>query len=524
MAFRSLIDRYENNVRDLYSPPPYAAPEMGQTRYENLREKYEATQDWLYDTNKVNFDPNDVEYNWTKLKRGEVGRNTNLLKAESRSIPILSALEDAKRITKFQFSRKGLLFLAQQALLQTGNTFVSTRVLNPAFLIGNTIPFARMNRNISPITLGGIKIDISRNKELAGKLQQETIDILGPKLSDLVGQGSLKNTAIRTVTSIFGRGFFKKIVSPFNSVKKALSIGRANSDEFGLLNLYRSSNFPILFAKDDSGIPRYIGKEDGLSNLYDNLNSPLTTGYGNMFFGGLRTVIKPEVNGDSQQYDLANLSGPSDRLNLDIEEVPYISRRPAGSARRNPKQPNLYLDEVYSALSSPTDEDDYIITRIKVGKFNMQFRSFISNIQESVNTEMSERNYIGRTERYLAYANTKREVSFTLQLIAMSEDELIATHTRLNYLIGSLFPQNAVQGLLQPPIVYLTVGDLFINQPGYFRNLNITYPYSWEVRNTGRRDGSLQLPHGADVNCSFMVLEKGTVFHQSPFHSIMERY
>lgn len=139
---------------------------------------------------------------------------------------------------------------------------------------------------------------------------------------------------------------------------------------------------------------------------------------------------------------------------------------------------------------------------------------------------MNERNYIGRTERFISYSNTKRELSFTLQLIAMDENELLATHTRINYLIGSLFPVDAVQGLLQPPITFLTIGNLFSNQPGYFKNLSIDYPYSWEVRERGRAGGisSLELPMGANITANFAILEKGTVFHQSPFHGVMEKF
>jgi hypothetical protein len=182
------------------------------------------------------------------------------------------------------------------------------------------------------------------------------------------------------------------------------------------------------------------------------------------------------------------------------------------------------LEDLYAVLSKDTNEDDYIITRIKVGKFNMQFRSFIKDIKENVNSEMNERNYIGRTERFISYTGTKRDLSFTLQLIAMHEDELTATHTRINYLIGSLFPQDAVQGLLQPPIVFLTIGDLFSNQPGYFKSLSIDYPYSWEVRDSGADSSKLQLPMGASISANYVILEKGTVFHQSPFHGVMEKF
>jgi hypothetical protein len=545
MSFKTLLERYETNVQDLYSPPSYTGQQTPNTLYENIKEQYDATQDWLYDTKKVRFDPDDVDYNWTKLKKGSVGTNTTLLKAQQRSLPIIAALDDAKRLAKFQVSGKGLLFLAQQALLQTGNTFASTRVINPLFAVGNSVPFLHLNRSLVPISIGGIKLDLSKSKELTGKLQQETIENLSPFLGNLVGKGSSKNSALRMTQGLFSgglSGIAKKLTSPFKSVKNAISLGRSGSNEFGLMNLYKTSDFPLELIPGD-GNGRYIGKNQVLESLY---NYPVkravglidSTGNDNMFYGGgIRTVVKPEVEGtETPEYEdeILGATGTQDRLNylevVNNQPIPYISRRPTtrrgqvGISSNNTKLPNRKLEDLYTALSRNRNEDDYIITRIRVGKFNMQFRSFIKDIKENVNSEMNERNYIGRTERFISYAGAKREVSFTLQLIAMHQDELMATHTRINYLIGSLFPMDAIQGLLQPPITFLTIGDLFSNQPGYFKSLSIDYPYSWEVRDSGADAANLQLPMGANISANYVILEKGTVFHQSPFHGVMEKF
>jgi hypothetical protein len=546
MSFKTLLERYEQNIKDVYNQPPQYREQLPSgsvaPRYENIKDRYDATQNWLYDTKKVYFDPSDIQYNWTRLKKGNVGQSTTLLKAQSRSLPVLAALDDAKRLAKFQVSGKGLLFLAQQALLQTGNAFTSTRVINPFFVVGNSVPFLHLNRSLVPISIKGIKLDLSRNKELTGKLQQETIDTWGKYLSGrLDSAGKSKNSAIRATEGFFSGGLSsigKKLKSPFKSIRTAISLGRNSSSEFGLENFYSSKNFPI--AQVDGN---YVLKGDRIQELdaqYTSI-SFVGTGNGNMFAGGITEVIKPLSDDNPRKYDDEQLAtgGTADLLNYfpsrrEPTETPYITRSQSGlrstqvglnNASKN-KLPNLKLEDVYSAISKEENVDDYIITRIKVGKFNMQFRSFIKDIKENVTSEMNERNYIGRTERFISYGNTKRDLTFTLQLIAMHEDELLATHTRINYLIGSLFPIDAVQGLLQPPITFLTIGNLFSNQPGYFRNLSIDYPYSWEVRSSGRDGGnaSLELPMGANITANFAILEKGTVFHQSPFHGVMEKF
>jgi hypothetical protein len=544
MAFTTLLERYETAVADLYEQPPaYAPPGAEPSAPVNLKERYRETEAFLYDTKRVNFNPDDVDYNWTKLKKGNVGQSTSLLKAQQRSLPVLAALDDVKRLAKFQVSGKGLLFLAQQALLQTGNAFVSTRVVNPLFVVGNGVPFLHLNRSLVPISIKGIKLDLSKNKELTGKLQQETIDTWGKYLSGrLDSAGKSKNSAIRATEGFFSGGLSgigKKLASPFKSLKNAISLGRNSSSEFGLENFYSTKNFPI--AQVDGN---YVLKGDRIQELDTQYTSiPLVgTGNGNMFAGGITEVIKPLSDDNPREYEDEQLAtgGTADLLNYfpsrrEPTETPYITRSGSGLRRgqaglnqaSKSKLPNLKLEDVYSAISKEENVDDYIITRIKVGKFNLQFRSFIKDIKENVTSEMNERNYIGRTERFISYGNTKRDLSFTLQLIAMHEDELLATHTRINYLIGSLFPVDAVQGLLQPPITFLTIGNLFSNQPGYFKNLSIEYPYSWEVRNSGRRasgNSNLELPMGANITANFAILEKGTVFHQSPFHGVMEKF
>lgn len=326
MAFTTLLERYDSAIVDLYEQPPtYAPPPAPQSGPVSLKERYRESEAFLYDTKRVNFNPDDVEYNWTKLKKGDVGQSTSLLKAQGRSLPILAALEDVKRLAKFQVNNKGLLFLAQQALLQTGNAFVSTRVVNPLFVVGNGAPFLHLNRSLVPLTVAGIDIALSNSKDLAGKLQQETIDTWGNFLSGrLDSAGKSKNSAIRATEGFFSGGLSgigKKLSSPFKSLRNAISLGRNSSNEFGLENLYRSKNFPI--AQVDGN---YVLKGDRISELDSQYTSfPFRgTGNGYMFVGGITEVIKPLNagnvglrDGEATDYSEDELAsgGTSDLLN-----------------------------------------------------------------------------------------------------------------------------------------------------------------------------------------------------------------
>ena len=455
-------------------------------------------------------------------------------------------------MAQFQASGKGLLFLATQALLQTGNTFGITRVINPAFIIGNAAPFFHFRRQLLPVTVLGQ--DGGPSKELVGKVQAETIKNLGGFLTNENNyRGMNKNGANRITSNFFSKNIFKKLKSPVSAVRDAVKLSTGATKSGGLAELYLKSTFPLTYGTRENTFTlrtgAYSGIEGSLESQYGY--SADFTGEHNMFFGGgIRTLNKIDLNSpdnsDLTEYDsqFDNTAAILDALNygtkLDAfnDPVPFIRRdtnqlgtgEVGASVRANNKlPPNEKLSDVYQALADNSGRDDYVITRFKVGEYDVQFRSFIRDIKETVNSQFSEKDYIGRTERFVTYGGAKRDLSFTLQLIAMSQEELLATHSRLNFLIGSLFPTNALHGLLQPPIAYITIGDLFIRQPGYFKSLNIEYPYSWEIRGEGKGDRAsvgweYQLPMGANVSVNFAILEKGTVFHRSPFHAVMERF
>jgi hypothetical protein len=61
--------------------------------------------------------------------------------------PVGSIKRDTERLGKFLVSDKGLLFLASQKLLQTGNEFSQTRTIDKNFIIANIEPFVYSQRS-----------------------------------------------------------------------------------------------------------------------------------------------------------------------------------------------------------------------------------------------------------------------------------------------------------------------------------------------------------------------------------------
>jgi hypothetical protein len=113
------------------------------------------------------------------------------------------------------------------------------------------------------------------------------------------------------------------------------------------------------------------------------------------------------------------------------------------------------------------------------------------------------------------YNSVQREVSFKLDLLAFSKDELNIVWKRLNYLTSFVFPYGFNKGILQPNIVRFTIGNVFIDQPGYVTSFSTNFnetAESWDI--------DAEVPIAATVNMNFMIIEKDTKFADKPFYGI----
>ena len=104
-----------------------------------------------------------------------------------------------------------------------------------------------------------------------------------------------------------------------------------------------------------------------------------------------------------------------------------------------------------------------------------------------------------------------------MKVVALNEGDITTIWEKMNYLKGLVHPQfkefkndtgESVGLGTRPvaPIVYLTIGDMFVNTPGFFKSVNITVPdnTNWETK-----DG-LQFPHVCDVSLDFQYIGKET--------------
>jgi len=168
--------------------------------------------------------------------------------------------------------------------------------------------------------------------------------------------------------------------------------------------------------------------------------------------------------------------------------------------------------------------EDFIKFRIRDavnGKWII-FPALVSGITDNSSQSPTAINYIGRPDSVYVYGTMDRTIGFNLKVVALNKGDIETIWEKVNYLKGLVQPQfkqfftdNEDTKLLNPndintrpvaPIVYLTIGDMFVNTPGFFKSINITVPdnTNWETK-----DG-LQFPHVCDVSLDFQYIGKET--------------
>lgn len=145
----------------------------------------------------------------------------------------------------------------------------------------------------------------------------------------------------------------------------------------------------------------------------------------------------------------------------------------------------------------------------------MVFRSYLKDITDTPNPTWNTVNYVGRGEPFYIYKGFERNLSFTLQVAAMSEEELRPMWQKLNFLYSNTMPDYR-DNVMRAPYMKLTLGDYMFRQPGIIKNLTYTIGNDspWEIALDEPEVGSTlyELPHVMTITMTF-----------SPIHDFLPR-
>ena len=181
------------------------------------------------------------------------------------------------------------------------------------------------------------------------------------------------------------------------------------------------------------------------------------------------------------------------------------------------KVPGSTINDKKETTLDTKGSDDFIKFKIRDavnGKWII-FPALITGITDNSQASYNKIQYIGRPDSVHVYQNFNRNISFSLKVLATNENELGIVWQKVSALKGLTQPSfkpffyenndsRVGEKFTRPtaPYVYLTIGDMFKNTPGYFESVNVTIPEasSWEII-----DGA-QFPHMCDISCTFQYI------------------
>lgn len=473
------------------------------------------------------------------------------IKDDNRAVPVVSIARDTARVSKFLRSSNGLLFIAKQTLLQTGNTFVDTKLYNPASPLLNTVPFLHIRRNIPTKAL---------TTNASGLLQNTTVNDVTSKFiisGKIQSFSSGRRGLIPTIGSIAKTYLATQLKNAVNTIvplPQNYSESRPEYKTFNYVNNTFGNTGPVVFS------PQPLNQRNSIrlsltatttANL-QNMAVRKLTNFVQSVTQKFPSLIRPPIEKLNPPKDIPTfvqaatefrnkqLINAKNRLNSKyFAEQQLYDKGPASSVVEN-------TDSVING-SSPSIKDPYNLTRKVItndenvinynniireqnkdiirftfrdanGENPVHFRALLSSIKESIKTQFNEQQYVGRTERFVTYGGVKRSVNLTFNIAAFSRGELDGVWTKINYLSGLTFPSGVKNGFMVPPLFKITIGSIYDNQPCYIESLDYDF-----LDETITFDINKEVPFAVNVNMQLSILEKRSKFFDSPFYKITEQ-
>lgn len=111
------------------------------------------------------------------------------------------------------------------------------------------------------------------------------------------------------------------------------------------------------------------------------------------------------------------------------------------------------------------------------------FRAYITNIRRNVSAKWDPYQYVGRGESFYVYDGFTETLTVSFVIAASSRDEMKPLYQKLNYLVSSMAPDYSSAGAMRGNISELTIGDLFLQQPGIITSFDMVVDEdsNWEI-------------------------------------------
>jgi hypothetical protein len=240
------------------------------------------------------------------------------------------------------------------------------------------------------------------------------------------------------------------------------------------------------------------------------------------------TVVDESLNQGSQRSYKLPTAGRYDSINtltvLPAKAVVNETEWKKLNLRGWEKPWDAYKDDLIAFLFYDVVNENYI-----------PFRATTKGLVESGNASWEELPFIGRGDKIYSYGGFNRNVTFSFKIVISSIAELAPTWQRINYLTTLIKPANyttekynrITNRFMVPPMVLLTIGDMYKFQPVLIQSVTTTIPddASWETLNEENTLGDNQwnylasyikspnvlygqLPREVEIGINMIILEK----------------
>jgi len=495
-----------------------------------------------------------IKPNDSKLER-------DLIKYDSRTLPVGSLIRDEIRIGKFLASSKGILFNIEQQFLQQHNARLDTRLFNITAIPKSRVPGVNAAR-VAGGSLTNLDLLYSNwierqetsyslrernyNESISNNLGFININFQNLSIANLWANPSVfpyKKSYNDMITSQVGSLTLDKYI-PIQPVLSVTPTNIFRFEEGGndvvLKNFYRdnriyqdSNGIIFEYAKD---IP--IARKPNSSKITSKIEDMIEESVDNSPFP--KNIVDTSIDNDSmaryaalsytQIKDIASDNGSNRRYGSNnyepIVTAPFITKKGTKDLEiyyglGNPGNINLDRSDRTIPLLDTQDKlsmldygeegndlNDLAIFKIFdiYNRKYIRFRSYITGITDNSTPTYDAFKYIGRAIPSYIYTGVERSFNFNLRVVALSRQELKPLYVKLNYLKGLNYPHHTQDNRMISPLVKLTLGDLLKNTPGFFGNINIVWDddFTWELENNS--DDVINVPIGATLNINFTVI------------------
>lgn len=240
----------------------------------------------------------------------------------------------------------------------------------------------------------------------------------------------------------------------------------------------------------------WIYRGEFKNGISSNINDPKVRSY-----GGIPDKSNRNAQSKSGEY---NDQGYIKTNNFKSKKLDDLGLSAYGGNYETRKSNDTINDKAESDFSPTGDKNDLIYFFFKdlVNLKWIQFRAVLSGISINNSSDWESFRYLGRSDQVYVYKGFTQDVSFNFKIYPNNETEMDNIWKKADYLTGLSQPAGYKNDLyIIPPMVSLTIGKIFDDQPIILKSINVSISdeSSWDI--------DKELPHFIEISISADIIQ-----------------